>query len=103
VLTGLTPHGLRHGHQTWMDEDRIAEVLKSERMGHEVPGMHGVYGHVSKAMRAELTAALQQRWTLSLRERASLSPRSSVRVLDALLAAFVGRSAPNSLPETGNI
>lgn len=26
-------------HQTWMDEDRIAEVLKSERMGHEVPGM----------------------------------------------------------------
>ena len=23
VLRGLTPHGLRHGHQTWMDEDRI--------------------------------------------------------------------------------
>jgi hypothetical protein len=41
VLTGLTPHGLRHGHQTWMDEDRIADVLKSERMGHEVPGMRG--------------------------------------------------------------
>jgi hypothetical protein len=37
-----------------MDEDRIAEVLKSERMGHEVPGMRGVYSHVSATMRAEL-------------------------------------------------
>ena len=54
VLPGLTPHGLRHGHQTWMDEDRIADVLKSERMGHEVPGMRGVYSHVSDAMRAKL-------------------------------------------------
>jgi len=85
VLTGLTPHGLRHGHQTWMDEDRIADVLKSERMGHEVPGMRGVYSHVSTAMRAELTTALQERWAASLRERARLAPRSIVPVLDALL------------------
>jgi integrase len=35
VLPGLTPHGLRHGHQTWMDEAGIPDVLKSERMGHE--------------------------------------------------------------------
>jgi hypothetical protein len=85
VLTGLTPHGLRHGHQTWMDEDRIADVLKSERMGHEVPGMRGVYSHVSTAMRAELTAALQERWTASLRERSRLAPRSIVPVLDVPL------------------
>ena len=26
------------------------EVLKTERMGHEMPGMHGVYGYVSPAM-----------------------------------------------------
>jgi integrase len=86
VLPGLTPHGLRHGHQTWMDEDRIADVLKSERMGHEVPGMRGVYSHVSDAMRAELTAALQERWETSLRDRARLAPRSIVPVFDALLA-----------------
>ncbi len=86
MLAGLTPHGLRHGHQTWMDEDRIADVLKSERMGHEVPGMRGVYSHVSTAMRAELTAALQERWTVSLRERSRLAPRSIVSVLDVLLA-----------------
>jgi len=87
VRHGLTPHGMRHGHQTWMDEDSIPEVLKTERMGHEMPGMHGVYGHVSPAMRADLKAALQQRWESSLRERVRLSPRSTVPALDALLAA----------------
>jgi hypothetical protein len=92
VLTGLTPHGLRHGHQTWMDEDRIADVLKSERMGHEVPGMRGVYSHVSAAMRAELTMALQERWTASIRERALLAPRSIVPVLDGLLTQQRPRS-----------
>ena len=91
LLRGLTPHGLRHGHQIWMDEDGIPDVLKTERMGHEMPGMHGVYGHVSPAMRAELRAALQERWEGSLHERAQLSPRSIVNVLDALLRA------PNSL------
>lgn len=33
VLRGLMPHGLRHGLQTWMDEDGIPEVLKTERDG----------------------------------------------------------------------
>jgi RNA-directed DNA polymerase len=32
-----------------MDEDQIADVLKSERLGHDEPGMRGVYGHVSPA------------------------------------------------------
>ncbi|HYZ53247.1 MAG TPA: hypothetical protein VE733_07035 [Streptosporangiaceae bacterium] len=86
VLTGLTPHGLRHGHQTWMDEAGIPYVLQSERMGHEVPGMRGVYGHVSPAMRDALTAALQECWETSLRDRARLSPRSHVPLVDVLLA-----------------
>ena len=88
VLRGVTPHGLRHGLQVWMDEDGIPEVLKTERMGHEMPGMHGVYGHVSPAMRADLKAALQERWEDSLRERARLSPRSIVPALDGLLSAY---------------
>src|SRR6266536_1325510 len=95
VLPGLTPHGLRHGHQTWMDEDRITDVLKSERMGHEIPGMRGVYSHVSDVMRDELKAALQERWAASLRDRAGLAPRSIVPVLDALLAEQGG--SPNKI------
>jgi ferredoxin len=87
VRSGLTPHGLRHGHQTWMEEAGISDLLRSERMGHEVPGMRGVYGHVSPAMRADLKAVLQERWEASLCERAQLPPRSIVPVLDALLTA----------------
>jgi hypothetical protein len=49
--------------------------------------MHGVYGHVSPAMRADVKAALQECWDVALRERARLSPRSLVPVLDGLLAA----------------
>jgi hypothetical protein len=44
-----------------MDEDGIPEVLKTERLGHELPGMHGVYGHVSEARRTDLKDALQAR------------------------------------------
>jgi integrase len=86
LLPSLTPHGLRHGHQTWMDEAGIPYILQSERMGHEVPGMRGVYSHVTPAMRADLVAALEERWQASLRERMRIAPRSSVRLLDALLA-----------------
>jgi hypothetical protein len=86
-----------------MDEARIADALKSERMGHEVPGMRGVYGHVSPAMRDELQAALQERWEDSLGARARLAPRSSVRVLDTLLADLrpaATKIGPISLPKS---
>jgi hypothetical protein len=86
IVKGLTPHGKRHGLKVWMDEDQIADVLKSERLGHDEPGMRGVYGHVSPIMRAELKAALQARWEQSLRQRAALSPVSAVPLLNRLLA-----------------
>jgi hypothetical protein len=88
VVKGLTPHGKRHGHKVWMDEDQIADVLKSERLGHDEPGMRGVYGHVSPVMRKELKAALQARWEESLRQRAALSPVSAVSLLNRLLAGI---------------
>lgn len=69
-----------------MDEDHIADVLKSERLGHDEPGMRGVYGHVSPAMREELKAALQARWEQSLRQRAALSSVSAAPLLNRLLA-----------------
>jgi len=85
VSKGLTPHGLRHGHKTWMDEDQIADVLKSERLGHEEPGMRGVYGHVSPVMRDELKAGLLARWEESLRQRVRLAAGSAVPLLSRLL------------------
>jgi integrase len=88
---GLTPHGLRHGHQTWLDDLGVRYVLQSERMGHEVPGMRGVYTHITPRMRDELRDGLQQVWEGSLYERMILSPRSAVPALDRLLAVRLPR------------
>jgi len=86
VKPGLTLHGLRHGHKTWMAEDGIPEILAEQRLGHDVPGMRGLYAHASPRMRDELAAALQARWDESLRARASFASHSPVPLLDALLA-----------------
>jgi integrase len=86
VKPGLTPHGLRHSHKTWMVEDGIPEILSELRLGHEIPGMRGLYSHVSLTMREDLRAALQARWETSLRQRALIAPTSPVPVLDKLLA-----------------
>jgi integrase len=88
VKDGLTPHGLRHSHKTWMAEDGIPEILAEQRLGHQVPGMRSLYAHASQRMREDLTAALQARWEQSLRERAAIDPHSPVPLLDDLLAPF---------------
>ena len=54
VKYGLNPHGMRHGHKTWMAEDGIPEILAEHRLGHEVPGMRGLYAHTSDRMREDL-------------------------------------------------
>ena len=96
---GLTPHGLRHSHKTWMAEDGIPEILAEQRLGHDVPGMRGLYAHVSPRMRDDLVAALQARWEKSLRERASIDPRSPVLSLDNLLAPFrAGQKTISQIP-----
>ena len=64
----------------------MPEILAELRLGHEVPGMRGLYSHVSAKMREELKAALQARWEESLQERAALDPQSAVPALDQLLA-----------------
>ncbi len=103
LIKGLTPHGLRHGLKVWMDEDQIADVLKSERLGHDEPGMRGVYGHVSPAMREELKAALQARWEDSLRQRAALCRCPRCRCLTGcwpLSSPPAAPSAPVWLPKS---
>jgi hypothetical protein len=87
LLPGLTPHGLRHGHQTWLDDLNVRYALVAERMGHEVPGMRGVYSHIADEWRADLIEGLQERWEASLDARARLSAHSAVPLLDDLLVA----------------
>ncbi|MCO8272838.1 site-specific integrase [Actinoplanes sp. TRM 88003] len=108
VLAGLTPHGQRHGYQTWLDEAGIPYVAQSQQMGHQVPGMRGIYSHVTDRMLADIRTALELLWMTSLQARAALSPTSSVPVLDAALRALptgprvpgLGGSAPTLLPNS---
>ena len=90
---GLVPHGLRHSLKTWMTDDGIREILQARRLGHQVPGMQGIYTHVSAAMREELRMALQVRWENSLRARAPLASYSPVSLLDDLLELLRRRAA----------
>jgi hypothetical protein len=61
--------------------------------------MRGLYTHVSPRMRDDLIAALQARWEKSLRERASIDPRSPVLLLDNLLAPFrAGQKTISQIP-----
>jgi hypothetical protein len=61
---------------------------KPDRLGHDEPGMRGVYGHVSESMRDEIKAALEARWRQSLYERSLYSPRSVVPLLNRLLVSI---------------
>ena len=61
-------------------------ALAEQRLGHEVPGMRGLYAHASDRMRDDLKAALQARWEDSLRARTAIAPHSPVPLLDELLA-----------------
>jgi hypothetical protein len=42
-------------HSTWLDG--IPEILAEQRLGHQVPGIRGLYARVSQRMRDELTPA----------------------------------------------
>jgi hypothetical protein len=99
IRIGLTPHGLRHSHKTWMAEDGIPEILAEQRLGHQVPGMRGLYAHASARMRDELKAALQTRWEDSLAARAALDPHSPVPLLDQFLAPMRGEICQLAQPK----
>lgn len=72
-------------------------------MGHEVPGMRGVYTHITPRMRAELRDTLQTTWEGSLDARARIAGRSAVAVLDQMLSGMTGltdKARSHVTPET---
>jgi hypothetical protein len=44
-------------------------VIVYERMGHHMPGIGGVYSHVTQPMRTQLITKLQTRWKEFTRRR----------------------------------
>jgi integrase len=93
LIRGLTPHGLRHGHQTSMRRDRVPRVLRRERLGHGPSGdISDHYTHIDDEMIDDLLTRQTQRWgaALALRESIDLElghkPRSAIPILDRWLA-----------------
>lgn len=53
---------IRHGHKAWLDEDGHSRFAVESRMGHEVPGVEGVYSSVTVPMERAIMKKLQERW-----------------------------------------
>ena len=65
VVPGMHFHDLRHSHKTWLIEDGVPEAAQAKRLGHRLPGIRGVYSHVTPVMIARITNSLQARWQAS--------------------------------------
>jgi integrase len=61
-------HDLRHTHKTWLIEDDIPEIAQATRLGHHIPGVRGIYSHVTPAMHQRTIDALEQRWQTNQRQ-----------------------------------
>jgi hypothetical protein len=74
IRPGLTPHGLRHSHKTWMTEDGIPEIVQALRLGHHprhARRLHPRLRHHARRPQAGPASPLG-----SLPARAQRSPRT---------------------------
>jgi hypothetical protein len=113
LVAGLTPHGLRHGHQTAMRRDRVPRVLRRDRLGHGPSGdIADHYTHIDSEMTGDMLAGQTQRWHATVTRRArtdqarGAEPRSAVHALDqwlSLLREPTGEiQLPSALPPARN-
>ena len=63
IVAGLTFHGLRHSHKTWMIADHVPDAAQARRLGHTLPDkIADVYSHIAPELDAHLLDRLQTRW-----------------------------------------
>lgn len=66
IKPGLTFHGLRHSHKTWLIADGIPEIAQSKRLGHKLPDkIQETYSHVADEVERRLMKGLKKRWKKS--------------------------------------
>jgi integrase len=64
VKTGLTFHGLRHSHKTWMIADGVPEIAQARRLGHILDDkIQQTYSHVAVEVDTRLLEGLADRWS----------------------------------------
>jgi hypothetical protein len=63
VRPGLTFHGLRHSHKTWLIADSIPEIAQARRLGHHLSNrLVETYSHVAPEIEHRLIRRLELRW-----------------------------------------
>jgi integrase len=63
VCPGLTFHGLRHSHKTWLIADGVPEIAQARRLGHHLPDrVIETYSHVAPEVEQRLLDGLEARW-----------------------------------------
>ncbi|MEV0056196.1 tyrosine-type recombinase/integrase [Saccharopolyspora shandongensis] len=62
VKPGLTFHGLRHSHKTWLIDAGVPEIAQARRLGHALDDdIQDIYSHVSQQVeQALINAALAE-------------------------------------------
>jgi hypothetical protein len=72
VSPGLTFHGLRHSHNTWMITDDIPDIARARRLGHHTDNrLAEIYSHVSGELHHRILTTLQHRWHTALQHNPS--------------------------------
>ncbi|WP_116046415.1 tyrosine-type recombinase/integrase [Amycolatopsis palatopharyngis] len=67
IKPGLTFHGLRHSHKTWLIDDGVPEIAQALRLGHVLADkVQQTYSHVATAVEQRLLHGLQTRWNKAL-------------------------------------
>lgn len=64
------------------------EIAHAPRLGHRLPGIRGVYSHVTPVMIARITTSLQARWQASHHAPTPLPPTTPPRRLTSRLRAL---------------
>ncbi|GAB2960579.1 site-specific integrase [Amycolatopsis acidiphila] len=76
VCPGLTFHGLRHSHTTWLIAGGAPEIAQARRLGHHLPNrVVETYSHVAPEVETRLLADLQRRWHKATRSRYPKRPQ----------------------------
>jgi hypothetical protein len=66
VKPGLTFHGLRHSHKTWLIDDGVPEIGQSRRLGHHLQDrVIETYSHVAAGVEKRLLTGLEHRWRVA--------------------------------------
>lgn len=75
VKPGLTFHGLRHSHKTWMIADNVPEIAQARRLGHILDDkIQQTYSHVAAEVDARLLDGLSDRWAKAIADSDETPP-----------------------------